>query len=86
MDDIARELGVSITTVSRALSGKGRISEATRKRVLEYTKRMQYSPNKFARALSGSRTFNIGADTGRCQDGGNVFFPGLPDGNHGGRG
>lgn len=60
MDDIARELGVSITTVSRALSGKGRISEATRKRVLEYTKRMQYSPNKFARALSGSRTFNIG--------------------------
>ena len=41
MDDIARELGVSITTVSRALSGKGRISEATRKRVLEYTKRMQ---------------------------------------------
>ena len=42
MDDIARELGVSITTVSRALSGKGRISEATRKRVLEYTKRMQY--------------------------------------------
>lgn len=46
--------------VSRALSGKGRISEATRKRVLEYTERMQYSPNKFARALSGSRTFNIG--------------------------
>lgn len=60
MDDIARELGVSTTTVSRALSGKGRISEATRKRVLEYTKQIQYRPNKFARALSGRRTFNIG--------------------------
>ena len=60
MDDVAKALGVSITTVSRALSGKGRISEATRKRVLEYVKGVQYSPNKFARALSGSRTFNIG--------------------------
>lgn len=60
MDNIAKELGVSITTVSRALSGKGRISEATRNKVLEYTKKMQYSPNKFARALSGNRTFNIG--------------------------
>jgi putative catabolite control protein A len=60
MEDIARTLGISITTVSRALSGKGRISTATRKRVLEYAETVQYSPNKFARALSGSRTFNIG--------------------------
>ena len=33
IDDIARELGVSKTTVSRAISGKGRISAATRERV-----------------------------------------------------
>ena len=32
IDDIARELGVSKTTVSRAISGKGRISAATRER------------------------------------------------------
>ena len=34
IDDIARELGVSKTTVSRAISGKGRIGQATRERVL----------------------------------------------------
>ena len=33
IEDIARELGVSKTTVSRAISGKGRISKATTKRV-----------------------------------------------------
>lgn len=33
IDDIARELGVSKTTVSRAISGKGRIGQATRDRV-----------------------------------------------------
>ena len=34
--DIAEHLGVSKTTVSRAMSGKGRISEETRNRVREY--------------------------------------------------
>ena len=36
IDEIARALGVSKTTVSRALSGKGRISQATRARVQDY--------------------------------------------------
>ena len=36
IDEIARALGVSKTTVSRALSGKGRISQATRVRVQDY--------------------------------------------------
>lgn len=36
IEEIARALGVSKTTVSRALSGKGRISQATRVRVQEY--------------------------------------------------
>ena len=34
--DVAEALGVSKTTVSRAISGKGRIGEATRNRVLAY--------------------------------------------------
>ncbi len=42
IDDIARELGLSKTTVSRALSGKGRISPATRARVAEYASRAGY--------------------------------------------
>ncbi len=36
MDDVARELGVSKTTVSRSVSGKGRIGKETRERVLSY--------------------------------------------------
>jgi DNA-binding LacI/PurR family transcriptional regulator len=59
IDDIARELGVSKTTVSRAISGKGRISEATRKRVLEYIQAHHYHPNAAAKSLAESRTYNI---------------------------
>lgn len=36
MEDVARELGVSKTTVSRSVSGKGRIGKKTRERVLNY--------------------------------------------------
>lgn len=39
VSEIARSLGVSKTTVSRALSGKGRISEATRARIIDYVSR-----------------------------------------------
>ena len=46
--DIAQELGVSKTTVSRAMSGKGRIGEETRKRVQEYVEAHHYSPNVVA--------------------------------------
>ena len=34
INDVARELGLSTTTISRAISGKGRISDKTRERVL----------------------------------------------------
>ncbi|MCR5251611.1 MAG: LacI family transcriptional regulator [Lachnospiraceae bacterium] len=60
IDDIARELGVSKTTVSRSISGKGRISEATRRRVLDYIEKKNYRPNPVARGLAQSRTYNIG--------------------------
>ena len=59
IDDIARELGVSKTTVSRAISGKGRISEATRARVQEYIQAHHYHPNAAAKSLAESRTYNI---------------------------
>lgn len=57
--DVASALGVSKTTVSRAISGKGRIGEATRERVLAYIKEHDYKPNVIARGLAQSRTFNL---------------------------
>lgn len=58
--DIARELGVSKTTVSRAISGKGRIGEETRNRVLAYIEAHHYSPNVIAKGLAQNKTYNLG--------------------------
>ena len=59
IDDIARELGVSKTTVSRAISGKGRIGEATRAKVQAYIAQHHYHPNAAAKSLAESRTYNL---------------------------
>ena len=59
--DLAREAGVSISTVSKALSGSYTISEKTRRHVLETARRLQYKPNararSFARQKSGTVIF-----------------------------
>lgn len=66
MEDVANALGVSKTTVSRAISGKGRIGEATRKRVMDYMEQHCYKPHQAAdkAPASGNRpaslTYNIG--------------------------
>lgn len=57
--DIASALGVSKTTVSRAISGKGRISDATRNRVKSYIEEHNYRPNVMARGLANHKTYNI---------------------------
>lgn len=54
--DVAREAGVSITTVSHALSGKGRLPEETRARVQQVAAALGYTPNAAARSLAGGRT------------------------------
>ncbi len=59
IDDIAKALGISKTTVSRAISGKGRIGNATRERVLTYIEEHDYRPNVIARGLAQQRTYNI---------------------------
>lgn len=41
LDEMAKELGVSKSTVSRALSGKGRIGSETRKKVMEFARRQE---------------------------------------------
>ncbi|HEY7478515.1 MAG TPA: LacI family DNA-binding transcriptional regulator [Actinomycetota bacterium] len=54
--DVAREAGVSVTTVSHALNGKGRLNTETRRRVLDVAERMGYRPNPAARSLVSGRT------------------------------
>jgi DNA-binding LacI/PurR family transcriptional regulator len=54
--DVARAAGVSITTVSHALSGKGRLPEETRARVQQVATELGYTPNVVARSLAGGRT------------------------------
>ena len=58
--DIARELGVSKMTVSRAINDNPLISSETRARVLEVARRMNYQPNQHARALATNRSYLIG--------------------------
>jgi DNA-binding LacI/PurR family transcriptional regulator len=54
--DVARVAGVSISTVSYALSGKRSITAATRARVDRAVQELGYRPNAGARMLAGSRT------------------------------
>ncbi len=60
LDDIASELGLSKSTVSRAISGKGRVGDETRKRVIDYAETHGFTPNSIASSLARSRTNNIG--------------------------
>ncbi len=60
MKSIARDLGVSVVTVSKVLHNHADISEETRKRVLRRMKEVNYQPNLAARALSTGRTSLMG--------------------------
>jgi LacI family transcriptional regulator len=60
MLDIARDLDVSVVTVSKVLRNQGKISAATRKRVLRRTQELHYQTNWVARSLVTRRTYTIG--------------------------
>lgn len=60
MADVAREAGVSLMTVSRAVNNKSGISEATRKRVTAVAEKLGYRPSLIARSLVTHRTSTIG--------------------------
>ncbi|WP_116950372.1 LacI family DNA-binding transcriptional regulator [Jiangella endophytica] len=54
--DVAQAAGVSISTVSYALSGKRPVAEATRSRIAAIADELGYQPNAGARMLAGRRT------------------------------
>jgi DNA-binding LacI/PurR family transcriptional regulator len=58
--DIAKALGLSTSTVSRALRGSYEISTETRKLVLEYAEKLNYRPNPIALSLKEKRSRSIG--------------------------
>jgi LacI family transcriptional regulator len=58
--DIAKQLNITASTVSRALNNKPRISENTRKAVLKAAKQLNYQPNNIAAALRNGKSFLIG--------------------------
>jgi len=70
--DIANRIGVSYTTVSRALNGKKGVGEKMRKRILEEAEKLGYQPNAIARGLVSKSTFTIGLI---IPDITNPFFP-----------
>ena len=55
MKDIARELGVSVATVSRALKDSPRISEVQRERIKAYAREHNFTPNILAESLRRSK-------------------------------
>ncbi|ADV27129.1 transcriptional regulator, LacI family [Pseudoxanthomonas suwonensis 11-1] len=58
--DVAREAGVSVATVSRALNGHANVAEPVRRLVHEVAQRLRYSPHGAARSLSSRSTQTIG--------------------------
>lgn len=59
--DVARETGLSIATVSRVMNDARNVSPATRDRVLQACRELDYLPNPAARALSTARSRTIAA-------------------------
>jgi LacI family transcriptional regulator len=60
MKDIARDLGVSVVTISKVLRNHPDVGEETRERVLARVRELDYRPNLAARGLVTGRTYLIG--------------------------
>jgi len=60
MKDIARDLGVSVVTISKVLRNHPDVGDETRERVLARVKELDYRPNLAARSLVTGRTYLVG--------------------------
>ena len=70
---IAKDMGMSASTVSRALSGNGRVSEETRREVLDYLVDKQLVPNTRERHYTDTTTNMIAVTV--PEEGSFVFMP-----------
>jgi LacI family transcriptional regulator len=75
--DVAREAGVSVTTVSHALSGRRPVSTQTRRRIDAVSRRLAYRPSHLAQAMVTGRSQTVGLIV---PDIANPFFPGVARG------
>lgn len=57
--DVAKEAGVSVSTVSRALNGYDDVNEDTRKRIMDMASKLGYRPSQSARNLSLKKKENV---------------------------
>lgn len=60
LKDVAEKSGVTVTTVSRMLNGRGYVSDKTKKKIKQAMKELNYQPNALARALSLKKSDFIG--------------------------
>lgn len=60
LKDIAKDVGVSVVTVSKVVRGRSDIGEETRNRILKRMRELNYRPNMMARGLASGRTFTVG--------------------------
>ncbi|CDI48917.1 LacI family DNA-binding transcriptional regulator [Clostridium tetani] len=72
INDVAREAGVSISTVSRVLNNNYPVKEETRKKIEEAIEKLNYKPNMLARSLITKKTSTIGVIVPGIT---NLFFP-----------
>lgn len=79
ISDIAKNLGISVTTVSFILNDKAkekRISDGMTRRVLDYVKKVGYKPNQLAKSLRTGKSKTLGL---LVEDISNAFFSSIAD-------
>jgi LacI family transcriptional regulator len=74
---IAADLKIAVSTVSKALNDSHEISQDTKTRILEYAAKMDYTPNPYASSLKGKRSGNIAVVLPEVAD---SFFSSAIDG------